>query len=76
MDNKKIKILKSFYPNKLLILVGILFFGGGSIMLFDIINNPPLQMDIRLKIFLNLPFIPELIVIASFMMAIYSLLLY
>ena len=76
MDNKKIKILKSFYPNKFLILSGILFFGGSSIILSDIINNPPLQMDGRLKIFLNLPFIPELVVIASFVMAIYSLLLY
>ena len=76
MENKKNEILKTFYPNKFLIFVYFLLCGGLSIIFFDIMKNPPLEMGLLARILHNLPFIKELLVFIVSISAILLLLIY
>lgn len=76
MENKKNEILKTFHPSNFISLGGFLFFGGAAIFVFDLIKNPPLEMSSPAIIFLKIPFIAELVVFASFLMAFFSLLVF
>ena len=76
MENKKNEILKIFRPNKFLIFVYFLLCGGISIIGFDMIKNPPLEMELRARILYDLPFIKELLVFIISISAILFLLIY
>ena len=76
MENKKNEILKIFRPNKFLIFIYFLLCGGFSIIVFDNIKNPPLEMSSRQRILDNVPFLQELLVFACSIGAILLLLMY
>ena len=76
MENKKNEILKIFRPNKFLIFIYFLLCGGFSIIGFDMIKNPPLEMSSRQRILDNVPFLQELLVFACSIGAILLLLMY